>query len=77
MVNINQITIQIQMFISSHLYRRIRRFLSACARWESHFCEESERWEGDAGDGLGGEFVGVCEEDFLDLGVRGLRPGGC
>lgn len=77
MININQITIQIQMSPLPTLHRRIRRFLGVCTRWEIHFRVYGEGREGERGFGFRGEFLGgVCSvDDFLDVWVGGLGPG--
>lgn len=67
MINIHQITIQIQMLVLSHLNRSIRWFVGLGAWWEVEFGEDSVGWEGYFGEGLGGEVRGVAGEDnFLD-----------
>lgn len=76
-IDIHQITIQIQMLVPSHLHSGISWFLSLGTWWEAHLRVESVGWEVDFGEGLGGEVLGVGREDhFLDGGVGRLGPGG-
>lgn len=77
MVNIHQITVQIQVLISTHLNCGIRCLGSRRTWWKGEFGKDTEGREVDEGDGLGSELLRVGRKDnLLDEWVRGLRPVG-
>lgn len=73
MINIQQITVQIEVRVPAHLHRSIRRLVGNRARREVEFCEYRERRERHFGIALGGEFF-IVDNDVLDGRVRGLVP---
>lgn len=62
------------MPVPPHLHRRIRRRRCLGARREVEPGKQRKRGERDAGEALCGEFSLVDDDDFLDVGVRGLLP---
>jgi hypothetical protein len=76
MVNVQQVTVQVEMSVAACLNGSVGRFAGGRARREIELRKDSKRWEGNARDALGGEFLGVHDDDFLDVGVRGLVPVG-
>ena len=76
MVNVQQVTVQVEMSVAACLNGGVGRFAGGRARREIELCKDSKRWEGNARDALGGEFLGIYDNNFLDVGVRGLMPVG-
>jgi hypothetical protein len=76
MIYINQIAVQVQMGISAHLDRRIRRRSGFRARREGHLGEEAKGRKGDFGDGLRGEGIIAIAAvyHFLDFAMGRLGP---
>lgn len=76
MVDIQQIAIKVEVGIAAGLDGSVGWLTGGCARWKVEFCVYSERREGDARDALGGELLGIHDDDFLNVRVRGLVPVG-
>lgn len=74
MVDVKQVTVQVQVLVTAVLNRRIRRLVRHSAGWEAHFGVQAKGRNGESRQGLGGE-LGFIDDDFLDLGVRRLSPG--
>lgn len=64
------------MLVSTDLHGGIGCFVGEGAGREGEFGEEAEGGKGDGGEGFGHEVFFGGEEDFLDVGVRGLGPEG-
>lgn len=75
MVDINQIAVQVQMRISTALDRGVGRLCRGRRRREIDLGEETVGRDGHLGEGLGSE-CRLVDDDFLDVAVGGLRPGG-
>ena len=76
MVNVQQVTVQVEMSVAAGLNGSVSRFAGGRAGGEVELCENCKWWERNARDALGGEFLGVHDDDFLDVWVRGLVPMG-
>jgi hypothetical protein len=76
MVDVQQIAVKVEVGIATGLNSSICGFASRCARWEVELCKYSEGWERYTRDALGGEFLCIYDNNFLDVGVRGLMPVG-
>lgn len=73
-VNVQQVTVEVEMSIASHLHRGIRGLRGFRARRKVQSGKKGKRWESNAGEALGGEFSLVENDDFLNVGVRWLLP---
>lgn len=76
MIDVQQIAVQVEMSIATSLHSSVGGFADARARREIELCVDSKRRERNTRDTLGGEFLGVDDDDLLDLGVGGLMPVG-
>jgi hypothetical protein len=76
MVDVQQVAVQVEVGIAAGLDSSVGGFAGRCARWEIELCKYGKGWERDSGDALGGEFLGVYNDNFLDIRVRGLLPVG-
>lgn len=72
-VDVNQISVQVQVLISAHLYRSVCWLVGLCRWWKVDLGIQSIWGDIDSGDGLGGE-LGVVDDHFLDLRVGWLWP---
>ena len=63
------------VLVRPDLDRRVRGLVGQGAGREGQLGEVAEGGEADLGDALGAE-LGLVNQDFLDVGVRGLRPVG-
>ena len=73
MVDVNQISVQVQVLISAHLHRSVCWLIGLCRWWKIDLGIQSIWGDIDFGDGLGGE-LGVVDDHFLDLWVGWLWP---
>jgi hypothetical protein len=73
-IDINQITVQVQMGIPAHLDRCICRDSSSGARREGYLCKEAERRNEDLRDGLRSEGLIVAVYHFLNFAMGRLDP---
>jgi hypothetical protein len=76
MVDVQQIAVKVEVGIATSLNSSVCGFASRCARWEVELCKYSKGWEGYTRDALGGELLSIYDNNFLDVGVRGLMPVG-
>ena len=76
MVDVQQVAVEVEVSIATGLNSSVCGFASGCARWEVEFRKYSKGWERYTRDALGGEFLGIYDNNFLDVGVRGLVPVG-
>jgi len=76
MVDVQQIAVKVEVGIATSLNSSVCGFASRCARWEVELCKYSKGWEGYTRDALGGDFLSIYDNNFLDVGVRGLMPVG-
>jgi hypothetical protein len=75
-IDVKQITVQVEMRITTCLHSSVSGFADARARRKFEFCKDRKGRERNTRDALGGEFLGVDDDDLLDLGVGGLVPVG-
>ena len=76
MVNVQQVTVEVQVLALAHLDRRVGRILSGRTRREGELREDGERGEGGLGQALGGE-GGLVGDDLEAVRVGGLDPVWC
>jgi len=74
-VDVQKITVQINMLIPSNLDCGIGRDGGRGAWWEVKAGEQAEGRQRDLGDALGGKLLSITSDnDLLDVGMRGLHP---
>jgi hypothetical protein len=76
MVDVQQITVQAEVGITASLDSSVGGLAGGCARREIELCVYGKGWKGDPRDALGSEFLGVYDDNFLNVWVRGLLPVG-
>lgn len=72
-VNIQQVTVEVEMPIASHLHSGIRGLWGFCAWRKVEPGKQRKGRQSDAREALGGEF-GLVDDDLLNVRVRGLLP---
>lgn len=75
MVDVQQITVQVEMAVLSHLHSGIGGLRCRCARRKRHLGVDGERRQSYLGEALGGEFS-LVYYDILDIRVGRLLPMG-
>ncbi len=75
MVNVQQVTVEVEVRVPASLDSRIGGLIGIGARRKGKLGKDGKWREGDAGQALCGE-GGLVDDDFLDLEVGRLRPVG-
>lgn len=76
MVDVQQVTVEVEMSIPSSLDSGVGRLAGGRAGREVELCKDGKGGQVDARDALCGEFLSVDNDDFLYVGVGGLVPVG-
>lgn len=73
MINVQQVTVEVEMRVPAGLDSRVGRLRGVGARRKGKLGKDGKGRQGDAGVALCGE-GGLVDDDVLDLRVGGLRP---
>ena len=73
MINIQQITIEVQMLVPANLDGGVTGLFCHGARREGHLGIEAEGREGDLGQAFGGK-LSLVDDNLLDIRVRRTGP---
>lgn len=76
MVDVQQITVQTEVSVAAGLNSSVGGFAGSGARREIELCKYGKGWKRNSRDALGGKLLGVYDDNFLNVRVRGLLPVG-
>lgn len=76
MVDVQQVAVQVEVRVAAGLDGRVRGLIGRGAGGEVELCKDGKGRQGDARDALCGEFLGVDDDDLLDVRVGRLLPVG-